>query len=254
MSVPTEIADFSRWDPEAYLRDYYQTVQPDEVAALAFSASFLRDEVGSVDSAHLFGVGPTLKDTILTAGYAERISESDYLERNLARHRDWMSRVAGSHNWNPFTRHILQLEGLPNPNQQEIEAREDLTRQRIYELRRGDFTQPYPLGEAVRYPLLIVPFCVDSATSSPEAFQSGIVNVASLAERHIIVSALERCSSYQVGSDFFPSANIGVDDMHKALLFAGFCSRTITIRSAQSPENLPHGYQGIMVAHARRSA
>jgi hypothetical protein len=70
----------------------------------------------------------------------------------------------------------------------------------------------------------------------------------------LVLDALWRCRSYQVGDRWFPGADVDVDDLHAALLDAGFAGPSIAIETHAYPDQVAHGYPGILVATARKAA
>ncbi|MFC7534616.1 hypothetical protein [Actinoplanes sp. GCM10030250] len=50
----------------------------------------------------------------------------------------WIDRAPGAHDWRPFVRYTLQCEGNTRPADDEVTAREDLTRTKITTLVRVD--------------------------------------------------------------------------------------------------------------------
>ncbi|MET7403925.1 hypothetical protein ABZS66_61735, partial [Dactylosporangium sp. NPDC005572] len=88
------------WVPAEYLAGYYSTVEPDEVATIAFFVDALRRaEPGR--PVLFFGVGPTLHHVFAAAEVASEIHLGDYLPANLAEIRRWIDREPGAHDWRP---------------------------------------------------------------------------------------------------------------------------------------------------------
>jgi hypothetical protein len=69
----------------------------------------------------------------------------------------------------------------------------------------------------------------------------------------LLVAALHRASRYQVGGRLFPRANIDVDDI-RAVLEPAFDLDEGAIEVRHVPEHRNQGYEGILLARARRAS
>ncbi|GAA3218914.1 guanitoxin biosynthesis pre-guanitoxin forming N-methyltransferase GntF [Dactylosporangium siamense] len=238
------------WEPAAYLDGYYRTVEPDEVATIAFFVDALR--AAERDRPVLFfGVGPTLHHVFAAAEVASEIHLGDYLPANLAEIRRWLDRDPGAHDWRPFVRHTLRCEGVAEPTDEEVAAREDLTRKKVTDLVEVDARHPRPVARS--YPTVVSAYCADSATADRATWALFMRHITGLVEPGglFVTSALRRCRGYTVAGRSFPSAGVDEHDL-RAVLRPGFGSPSIEVR--QVPQEASHGYGGIVLAAARRTA
>ncbi|WP_326999808.1 NNMT/PNMT/TEMT family class I SAM-dependent methyltransferase [Dactylosporangium sp. NBC_01737] len=236
------------WDPAAYLDGYYRTVEPDEVATIAFFVDALRG--AERDRPVLFfGVGPTLHHVFAAAEIASEIHLGDYLPGNLAQIRRWLDRDPDAHDWRPFVRHTLRCEGNPDPTDEEVTAREDLTRKKITDLVEVDARHPRPVRRC--YPTVVSAYCADSATADRATWALFMRHITGLVEPGglFVTSALRRCRGYTVGGRSFPSADVDEHDL-RAVLRPGFATPAIEV--TRVPQETTHGYAGIVLCHARR--
>ena len=79
------------WVPADYLTDYYRTVEPDEIATIAFLVDALHHAERDRPILY-FGTGPTLHPVFACAETASEIHLSDYLPENLAEIQRWIDR------------------------------------------------------------------------------------------------------------------------------------------------------------------
>jgi hypothetical protein len=236
------------WVPREYLRDYYTTVEPDELATIAFFVDAVRRaERGR--PVLFFGVGPTLHHVFLAAETASEIHLADYLAANLAEIRRWLDRDPGAHDWRPFVRYTLQCEGVPHPTERQVTEREELTRDRITELVRLDGRVRDPAPE--RYATVISAYCADSATSGRASWEPFLRNVVDRVGPGglFVTAALRRSRGYVVGGKTFPSADIDEVDVREVLAPELAGSGVVEVRHLS--DDAAHGYAGIVLAWTR---
>jgi hypothetical protein len=238
----------TEWAPREYLADYYSEVEPDERETIAFFVDAMRD-VPPGDPILFFGVGPTLHHVFLAAGRASEIHLADYLPENLAEIQRWLDHEPDAHDWSAFVRYTLEREGLAAPTDREIRQREELTRAKIARLLEVDAGHSPPLPG--RYATVVSAYCADSATGDRATWETYMRNIAGLVRPGgtFVTAALRRADHYLVGGKPFPSAN--VDEHDVADVLAGDFAATVEVRELAQQQ--PHGYEGIVLARARRS-
>jgi hypothetical protein len=248
------MADFRAWSASAYLRHYYACVEDDEAATLAFLVDALRSEPPAAETLE-FGAGPTLHHLLPLAPRAAAIDVADLLDDNLGALRAWIGRRPGAHDWRPFTRHVLACEGRTATATQ-VAAREALLRHRVRRLVRADAAHPDPLGAAgrARYGIVLSCFCADSATDDKATWARYMRHIGSLVAPGglLLLAALRRCRAYGVGERRFPSADVDECDIAAQLHAGGFAPAGTRIEVVAVPRQRPLGYDGIVLAAARR--
>jgi selenocysteine lyase/cysteine desulfurase len=238
------------WVPAEYLSGYYRTVEPDEIATIAFFVDAMRD--AERDRPVLFfGVGPTMHHVFAAAEVASEIHLGDYLPANLAEIRRWLDREPGAHDWRPFVRYTLQCEGIVSPTDAEMTAREDLTRKKITELIQVDGRHSPPVDR--QYSTVISAYCADSATGDRVTWEPFMRNITELVRPGglFVGAALRRCRHYRVADKLFPSADVDERDV-RAVLRPGFEAADATIEVRQVALGATHGYTAIVLCRARR--
>ncbi|MGI5176146.1 guanitoxin biosynthesis pre-guanitoxin forming N-methyltransferase GntF [Dactylosporangium sp. CA-152071] len=240
------------WVPAHYLTGYYRTVEPDEVATIAFLVAAVRH--AERDRPVLFfGTGPTLHHVFAAAEIASEIHLGDYLPANLTEIQRWLDREPGAHDWRPFVRYTLECEGIADPSDEELAAREDLTRSKITSLVRVDARHPRPLGRT--YATVISPYCADSATADRTTWRLFMRHITGLVEPGglFVTAALRRCRGYTVAGHTFPGADIDEHDIHEVLQ-PEFAPLDGTIEVHRTGQDTAHGYSAIVLCRARRMA
>ncbi|GGN87065.1 hypothetical protein GCM10010112_69290 [Actinoplanes lobatus] len=239
------------WVPAEYLTDYYRTVEPDEIATIAFLVDAMRHAERDQPILY-FGTGPTLHHVFACAEAASEIHLGDYLPENLAEIQRWIEGAPGAHDWRPFVRYTLQCEGNTCPTDDEITAREDLTRAKITTLVRVDAHHPRPVNR--RYPTVVSAYCADSATGDRATWELFMRHITGLVQPGglFLTAALRRCRGYTVGGKTFPGADIDERDLQAALCpdFEPLHEGIEVIPTAQHGS---HGYAAILLCQARRA-
>ncbi|GAA0522026.1 hypothetical protein Ade02nite_63590 [Paractinoplanes deccanensis] len=239
------------WVPAEYLTDYYRTVEPDEIATIAFLVDAMRHAERDQPILY-FGTGPTLHHVFACAETASEIHLGDYLPENLAEIQRWIDRAPGAHDWRPFVRYTLQCEGNPCPTDDEVTAREDLTRSKITTLVRVDAHHPRPVNRS--YPTVVSAYCADSATGDRATWQLFMRHITGLVQPGglFLTAALRRCRGYTVGGKTFPGADIDERDL-RAALRPHFNPQHEQIAVIPTAQHTTHGYAEILLCQSRRA-
>lgn len=248
-------APWDKWDPVKYLNTYFQELRKDEDETLKF---LVRSIQSLKNGKHLkvleFGAGPTVVHAIAATPVASEIHIADYLRENLAETRRWINEDKNAFNWDLFTKRILQLEGV-NPTEKEISERNNELRKKVKNLLRCDASLEFPLSEKKQtYDLLIMTYCIDSATSSKDVWRAYMKNVLKLLapQGTMLMAALHNCQFYTVGNYCFPSANLNEEDLKHSLLNNGFNPENISIEVQEVPECKQEGYSSLLFAKASK--
>ena len=250
------ISSWHQWKAKDYLNEFYLQVVPDEREAIKFQVDFFKGR--NLKTIMLeFGCGPTVHRAIAAAPYVSEIHMGDYLEQNLEEVKNWLKLKKGSHNWNHYTRYILECEGIRKPSLDKIHERENMTRKKITKLFQVDASYKDPLGKKYRehYPFVLSGFCADSVTDDKKIWSLFMRNIASLITPNglFFTAALMKATYYKTGNNYFPSANIGKADLLR-ILKLDFLPESITIEERDLPEHEHQGYKGILLAYAIKKA
>lgn len=237
------------WSPDAYLRNYYLEVQPDEQATMAFlgEAAAL---VGDVPTLLEFGCGPTVHHLLPFARRVGEIHVADYLDSNLAAVHRWVCGASDAWDWTPFTTVALRNELGRAPEVCEVREREACLRERITTFHAADARRPQPLGAAMRYPAVVCCFCTDSITTDIDEWADCTAHVASLVAPGgwLVLTALHATSSYRVDDVQFPSCHVTSDDVAHVLADSGFSRLGTTIITSDTTDIDHHGFDSVLLA------
>lgn len=242
----------SDWTPREYLADYYTDVEPDEVETIAFFVdAFRQAEPG--EPVLFFGVGPTLHHVFLAAETASELHLGDYLPGNLEEIQRWIDRDPSAHDWRPFVRYTLQCEGIRTPSDEQVTAREELTRSKITRLVHVDGRTPVT-GD-VGYATVVSGYCADSATRDQASWRLFMQNIMGRVRPGglFVTAALRHSRGYVVGGHRFPSADVDEADVRFILESTRGPLRG-TVETRDLADQAAHGYSGIVLAWAQQPA
>ena len=188
--------------PKAYLAAYYQFVEADERATIAYFVDALR-HTEPHQPILVFGVGPTLHHVFLAATVASEIHLAEFLPANLVEVERWLAGEDDAHDWRPFVAYTLQCEGVTSPTAEQIRAREELTRSKVTKLLIGDARRSNPLGGLgdAPYHTVISGYCADSATGDKATWEGYLRRIAGLVRPGglFVTAALRNATGYAVG-------------------------------------------------------
>ena len=248
-------AAFSQWDPAKYLATYYSHVEVEERHTLRFltqEAQRLPPQTSVLE----FGIGPTLHHLLPFAPCASEIHVADLLPVNLEAVRAWCMEDADAFNWNAFTREVLIYEGLGDPLEVDVRAREQLVRDKLTRRFVGDARLIDPLGatHAYKYGCIVSCYCADSAASNKHDWFRYLQSITSLLAPggRFIMAALRNCASYTVGDIRFPAARIDEHDVRRALALLNFDLHSMVLHIRETAEQARFGFNSILLASARR--
>lgn len=244
--------DYAAFDPQVYLQEYYATLVPENIELL----HFLTDTFRSIQPHGCvldFGCGPTLFTSLVAAGYPCEIHVSDWTPANRGAIVDWIENAPTAFDWSATTRAVLEMEGhAATPDQ--IRQREAAARQQITRVMPCDALSPTPLGPAAQqYDLIVSSMCLEAAASDLDQWRECVRHLASLVKPGgtLLLIVVKRARSYSVGEAIFPVVPITEDDLHDALVAAGFFADSIS--TAWTPADHPiHPYDGMLFTSATR--
>lgn len=246
-----KIAGWDSWDPRQYLDTYYAVPMGDTYETLNFLLEELSPYKKSPFKKALeFGAGPTLFGSLAIVSYVEELHLSDYLKPNLFEINKWLFHHKDAFNWDACTEYILTKENTI-PTKENIINRSDELRQKLKKLLYGDIAQSWPLlDHEETYDLLVSLYCADSVTNSKKDWHRYMNNLFKLAAPGgvIIIGALRNCSSYRVGKNDFPCANINEKDFEQILSEDSHNFTDIRIEVRNVPDCKEEGFIDIVFA------
>ena len=188
------------WVPRQYLADYYQAVEPDERATIAFFVDAAR-EWEPDEPILFFGVGPTLHHVFWPPPRRPRFTWATICRRTCARSSGGSSATPGptigAHSsatrWSARACRAHRSAGH--------RARGDYARQ-DHPPDAGRPSTRNPLGESAgRYSTVISAYCADSATDDRATWQTYMQRIAGMVrpDGTLLIAALRSSRGYRVG-------------------------------------------------------
>jgi len=249
-------SSWNRWDPKAYLKEFYSgDVAQDEIETVAFLAK-LAKKINSPKKILDFGCGPTLHHVFPFIPHVSEVHVADLLKPNLDEISKFLKKEKDYHNWDKHIAYTLECEGQKKPTAKAIEQRKKHTVEKITKLMKANARNSNPMGIKYRgaYPVVISCYCADSATNNRKDFTLYVKNIASLIQPGglFIIACLRNSRYYKSGSSYFPSANVNEHFLLKILKY-NFIAETIKIKVKKLPNHKEQGYTGIILAYATKN-
>ena len=242
-----------------YLTTYFKGIDADEQAI----TEFLVREYKKIEGASALldlGCGPGIQHVLPAVPYVDRIDMADFLPDNLAELRSWLAGSPDSHDWNHFTRLILESEGkLAEP--QAIAKRESELRSKLGAIEHVDVLREFPLGEPRRYPAIGFFYCAEAAARTKEQWAQILTGVTPMIERggFLFMASLRNADYYTVNhpdaaAERIPTASINERDFAELLPSLGFGKEQTLIEVVPVPAMADHGIDEILLVSARKNA
>ena len=248
--LPTR--DYTQFDPQAYLSEYYSDIGGENSALLQFFVSAYRT-LPPTSTLLDFGGGPTLYQLIAAVNHAKSIHFCDYLEANLSEILKWLRHKKTAFSWRLFVQATLEIENGRPCSQTEVERRETELRRLITRVTTCDIRNDPPVSGSGNYDAVVSNFCAEAAASTRHEWLIFLRHIISLARPggKIILSSVKEASSYTVGTKVFSAVQLNEGDLAWGLIAAGCRPESIHIHSVPADRPSRH-YQGIMLATAER--
>ena len=213
------------FDPQKYLETFYRTPE-EHRASTRVSVSFYKT-LRSNDLRLLeFGGGPALIDVLLAVPKCKEIVFTDYSDRNLQEVQRWLDKDPDAFDWSPFTRMVLEEEGL-QANPEAIRTREEDLRRAITTVAHCDIGASPPVEEKLCGPYDVV-HCdgvLEAVCETVDQFFTAVNTLSKLVKKgdgHLIVAGGTNLShSYNAGTEFCTPLKLQEQDYLNAFQKAG---------------------------------
>jgi len=249
----TERGAFEAWVPSDYLNEYYCELQEDERSTIRYFVEQIR--AAPPGPVLCFGCGPTLHHVLLAAERMTEVYLADYVPENLAEIERWRRREPGVHDWSQFVRYILECETGTSPSDAQVDARQELLRQKIARLLPADAYLDDPLGAEYRgfFAAVLSPYCAESATGDRAIWARFCRNIASLVRPGglFLTSALRMSKGYKSGERFFPATPIDEHDLRE-ILRQDFRASSVDVEVRELHDHASQGFSGILLGRGSK--
>lgn len=213
------------FDPKKYLETFYRS--PQEHKACTRTCVNLLRSLQKKDLKVLeFGSGPALLDLIPIVPFSREIVCTDYCQQNLLEVQQWLDKDPEAFDWSPFTKMVLEEEGL-EATPEAVSRREEDLRRAITAVAHCDIAASLPVEERLSGPYDIV-HCdgvLDAISGTMEDFFTGVATLSKLVRSGgclIVGGGLDLSLSYTAGVEFQTPLLFREQDYCNAFERAGF--------------------------------
>ncbi len=234
------------FDARAYLRQYFSTPSDEDRFSLKFWVEHIRHLPPGVHVLE-YGGGPTLYSVLALAGKASSVHFSDYVPACLDEVRRWVAAEPGAHDWRPYTRYILELEGSPH-DAATVATREAALRQQVAHLSEGDARAEQMLVDPrLPYDVITAHHCLDVAARDLPDFKRMVHRLAEMLTPGglFLLSVTTGTTNYTVDGVVFNCLDLQVDQVRESLIEA--CIDPQRIMHAAMPVEQEE-YSGVLLS------
>lgn len=210
------------FDARKYLQEYFTTPNDEDWFTMQFWVEQTRPLRRGVRVLE-YGGGPTLYSVLILARQASSVHFSDYVPNALKEVRKWIAGEPDAHDWRPYTRTILQLEGSPH-DEAAVAAREDALRRRMATISEGDATTEQMLFDPrPPYDVVTAHHCLDVAARDFQDFKRMVRRLAEwLAPGGLfLLSVTTGTTQYTVEGNVFACLDLSRAQVCESLVEAG---------------------------------
>jgi len=210
------------FDAREYLKEYFSAPGDEDRFTLKFWVQQIRNLPQGVRVLE-YGGGPTLYSVLALARKASSVHFSDYVPASLVEVRRWIAGEPGVHDWQPYTRYILELEGSPH-DEAAVAAREAALRRQMTHLSEGDArTEEMLVDPRSPYDVITAHHCLDVAAHDLPGFKRMVRRLADMLTPNglFLLSVTTGTTDYTLDGAVFPCLDLNVDQMRESLIEAG---------------------------------
>ena len=241
----------------AYLDTYFGRVDPDEQIIINFLAKEYKKIKGKPQMLDL-GTGPCIHHVLPAVPYVSGIVMADYLADNLCELKKWKDDIKNAHNWNPFTKLTLKLEGVI-PNKKNLAERERSLRLKIGEITYANVLKNNPINSKKKFAVIGFFYCAETAASSKREWELILNRVGKMVSSKgmLIMCSVENASFYIIhdslkGERKIPCVRINKRDFLRVLPKMGFDLSNTVIKSRKVSGMEKEGIRRIIVVSAKK--
>ncbi len=213
------------FDPVKYLEAFYSSPQ-EHKGIIQTLLSFYKSLQGKNLKLLEVGGGPSLRDVLVAAPSCGEIVFTDYCEQNLGEIRRWLDKDAKAFDWSPFTRLVLEEEGL-EPTQEAVKKREEHLRRAISTVAHCDLAESPPVALELSGPYDVV-HCdnvLHAICGTSHTFSAAVDKLSKLVKKDggylVVLGGLDLMDSYPAGVEFPTPLDVDEEDYRLAFEKAG---------------------------------
>ena len=235
-----------------YLGQYFMTPSDEDRFTLRFwveQARHLRHGARVLE----YGGGPALSSPLVLARRAGEIHFADYVPDALGAVRSWIAAEPGAHDWRPYTRVVLELEGAAT-GEAAVGEREAALRRRLTRVTACDATtDALMVDPEPPYGAIAAHHCLDVAARDRHEFERMVCRLAAWLEPGglFLLSVTTGATSYAVEGTPYPCLDLDAAEVRAALVAAGIDPTRIA--QAQMPV-AGEEYTGVLLSAGWKQA
>ncbi len=242
------------FDPLKYLNSFFGTAR-EHKEVVQCMLSFYKSLHGKNLKLLELGGGPSLRDVLAASSSCAEIVFTDYCEQNLGEIRRWLDKDAKAFDWSPFTRLVLEGEGL-EPTQEAVKKREEHLRSAISTVAHCDLAESPPVALELSGPYDVVNCdnVLDAVCGTPHQFYAAVDMLSKLAKKdggHLVVVGGLDTEFYPAGVDFPTPLDIDEEDFRLAFEKAGLVDIKVQIFD-ENIEAADYKERGIIITGKRQ--
>jgi hypothetical protein len=245
--------DWDNFDPQAYIRNNYLVLHPDDEEILSavrdhFGDHFRRNP-GTVSTGIDVGAGPNLYPAFTMLPWCEEITLYEWSAANVA-HLEGQ-RASFDADWDRFWDVLREEDGYARLGADPRERFGRTVRPRHGNL--YDLGVPGPDGEAERWGMGTMFFVAESITTSLEEFRRGVSCFMNALEPGAPFAAafMEHSLGYQVGAHDFPASDVGEQEVRN--LLKQYAGDVDPLHIGKPGGLVREGYTGMILACGHRN-
>lgn len=206
-----------------YLEEYVtMKVSPSQVEKLH---SFLQSDLIQGETLLDLGSGPMILNSLMISSRFRHIVLSDLVEENRLELNKWIKKEEDAVDWSLPAEQIAAFEGYSDIKKGALEILER-TRSAIRKVIPCDVLEPgvLPLEHRETFDVVLSSGCLDAAAADHESFRRVARNVSTLVKPGglLVIMGVGGIKSYNVGTVYFPHANLTENVLKEAVTDAGF--------------------------------
>lgn len=193
--------DFSKFSPSEYLREYYSSLNDENIFLLeAFHKLYLNISENGFSYLEVGG-GPTIYQLISASRVVNNIIFTDLCFSNLVEVKRWLYRSSFGFDWSKYFEYVGKLEGVDSFI---VEAR---LRSRLFTFRNIDIFNKINFNADI----VASNFCIESIVDNEEEFLYLLNNCKSVCNKYLVLSLLKNATHYNVLEGRFSAFSLDFD-------------------------------------------
>ncbi len=238
----------SYFSPKDYINEYYDNLSNENIKLLEWYDK-IYSTLSEAESLLEVGGGPTIYQLISAVEKVQKVTFTDYCERNIKVINQWIKKPDNF--WDKFIKYVLEIEGKKKSSREIYKRKEKISNVvsnaviSDIGIKNDEFIGKFDIAQSS--------FCLESSTDDISEFKRMLANIATYLKPNglFVMCALEGSIAYKVGNKYFPSIYLDKELAKKYLEEAGF--RIETIDKIESENSDSSKYHGFLLIKAKKN-